>query len=102
MLRLKILVLILIFVTSAEKIHAQLKVGLNGGAVLSTLIRDSNLKTHPGNLGYLVGATGKLNIGELGWFFQSGVNYTLEGDSEQNLNFVKSPINPRIRCFRRR
>jgi hypothetical protein len=43
-------------------------------------------------VGYLVGGVAKLNVGELGWFFQSGVTYTLEGDSEQPLNFVKLPL----------
>ena len=71
---------------------AQLRFGVNGGIVLSSLIRDSQLNSREGMIGYTVGAAAKLNVGELGWFFQSGVNYTLEGDNDQNLNFVKVPL----------
>jgi hypothetical protein len=88
----KFISLILIFINSFGQLQAQLKVGFTGGAVLSTLIRDNNLKTADGQFGYLLGATAKYNIGELGWFVQSGVNYTLEGDSQQKLNFVKVPL----------
>lgn len=77
---------------SVSMLQAQVKVGVTGGVVLSSLIRDSNLSSRAGLVGYLVGATAKLNVGDLGWFFQSGVNYTLEGDSDQNLNFVKIPV----------
>jgi len=71
---------------------AQLRIGFTGGVVLSSLIRDSNLALHDGNVGYIFGANAKLNLGELGWYLQSGVDYTLEGDSEQPLNFVKIPL----------
>lgn len=72
--------------------HAQLRVGATGGVVLSTLIRDGHLNSRAGTIGYLLGATAKYNVGELGWFFQSGANYTLEGDNDQSLNFVKIPL----------
>ena len=85
-----ILPLILLFSISGYA-QNKLRVGLTGGAVLSSLIRDSNLSVNAGKFGYIVGATVKYNAGDLGWFFQSGVNYTLEGDHDQNLNFVKVP-----------
>ena len=90
--KLKFLIVILPLISLTGQLHAQLKVGFTGGAVLSSLIRDNHLNLHAGKFGYLVGATAKYNIGELGWFVQSGVNYTLEGDSQQNLNFVKVPL----------
>ena len=71
---------------------AQLKVGITGGMVMSSLIRDSQLNAREGKIGYVVGANVKYNIGELGWFIQSGVSYTLEGDHDQPLNFVKLPV----------
>lgn len=92
LLKLKFLLLTLIFINLFGQLQAQLKVGFTGGAVLSTLIRDSNLKTADGQFGYLLGATAKYNLGGLGWFVQSGINYTLEGDSQQKLNFVKVPL----------
>jgi len=72
--------------------QTKLKLGLTGGGVLSTLVRDSNLNAQGGYLGYTVGATGKLNLGDLGWFVQSGVNYSHEGDVGQKLDFVKLPL----------
>lgn len=92
LLLLKIYLPILILIGTNEKMYAQLKIGFTGGAVLSTMIRDSNLNVEGGKFGYLVGATAKYNIGELGWFVQSGVTYTLEGDNKQNLNFLKIPL----------
>lgn len=84
---------LLIFISlSVSPAIAQLKIGVTGGAVLSTLIRDSNLNANQGMVGYLVGANARLNLGELGWFVESGVSYTLEGDNEQHLNFVKIPL----------
>ena len=71
---------------------AQVNVGINGGAVLSSLVRDNNIAVQDGLAGYLVGINAKYNMGELGWFAQSGVDYTLEGDSGQKLNFVKVPL----------
>ena len=75
-------------------IHAygQIKVGFTGGVVLSSLIRDSNLALNDGKFGFIFGANAKYNLGELGWYLQSGVDYTLEGDSEQHLSFVKIPL----------
>lgn len=70
----------------------QLKIGLNGGVVLSSLVRDNSLSARAGKVGYLVGLTGKYNLGELGWYVQSGLNFTLEGDHDQPLNFLKVPL----------
>jgi len=72
--------------------HAQFKAGVTGGVVLSSLIRDGHINAKAGTVGYLVGANAKYNLGELGWFFGSGVNYSLEGDSDQKLNWVKVPL----------
>lgn len=71
---------------------AQVRIGFSGGVVLSSLVRDSNLALHDGNLGFIIGANAKYNMGELGWYVQSGVDYTTEGDHDQHLSFVKVPI----------
>ena len=71
---------------------AQIRVGFTGGIVLSSLVRDSNLALHDGNFGFLVGANAKYNLGDLGWYVQSGIDFTKEGDSQQNLSFVKIPL----------
>jgi len=89
---LKCKILIIVMLVSVTPIFAQLKIGLSGGAVLSSLVRDSQLSARAGMVGYMADAVAKLNVGELGWFFQSGVKYTLEGDSDQKLNFVKIPL----------
>ena len=72
--------------------YSQLKIGFTGGVVLSSLVRDSNLALNDGNFGFILGANAKYNLGELGWYLQSGLDYTLEGDSEQHLSFVKIPL----------
>lgn len=92
MKKLKIVFILCVLLRSSAVSHAQLRVGINGGTVLSSLVRDSQLNARDGKLGYIVGVATKLNVGELGWFFQSGVNYTLEGDNDQNLNFIKIPL----------
>lgn len=92
MLKLKLLIIVIALVCVIKHVHAQVRIGVTGGPVLSSLIRDSNLNARAGMVGYMVGAVAKLNVGELGWFFQTGVNYTLEGDNDQNLNFVKIPL----------
>lgn len=73
-------------------IMAQLKIGLTGGVVLSSLVRDSNIALNDGTVGFLIGGNAKLTLGDLGWYVQSGVNYTNEGDSQQPLSFVKVPL----------
>lgn len=78
--------------TMAVLAQTQLKIGLTAGGVFSTLIRDSNLNAQGGYLGYTVGTTAKLNMGDLGWFVQSGVHYSHEGDVGQKLDFVKLPF----------
>ena len=92
MLKMKYVLIVIAFACIINTGHAQLRVGATGGVVLSSLIRDNNINARAGTVGYLLGATAKYNVGELGWFFQSGVNYTLEGDNDQNLNFVKIPL----------
>ena len=92
MLKLKFLILTIALVCVTKLVHAQVRLGITGGPVLSSLIRDNNLNARAGMVGYMVGAVAKMNVGELGWFFQSGVNYTLEGDNVQNLNFIKIPL----------
>jgi len=72
--------------------RAQLRVGINGGVVLSTLVRDTNLAANDGYVGYLIGANAKYNLGELGWYIQSGIDFTSEGDHIQQLNFLKIPL----------
>ena len=78
----------------AVPIYAQtnLKIGLNAGGVLSTLVRDNNLNAKGGFVGYMAGVTARLNIGELGWFVQSGIDYSHEGDAGQKLDFIKLPV----------
>lgn len=84
-----VLVLLIFFPFCA---NAQFRAGLTGGAVLSSLVRDSQINSSAGKIGYLIGLNAKYNFGDLGWFIQSGVHYTLEGDSRQPLNFVKVPL----------
>ncbi len=72
--------------------NAQFRAGLTGGAVLSSLVRDNQINSSAGKVGYLLGLSAKLNLGELGWFLQSGAHYTLEGDTKQPLNFIKIPL----------
>ena len=85
-----ILITLILFLSTPSL--AQLRIGVMGGPVLSSLVRDSNLSARAGMVGYIVGGVAKLNVGELGWFFQSGVTYSLEGDNDQNLNFIKIPL----------
>ena len=85
-------ILIPLFFLIPTHVYSQLKVGLTGGVVLSSLVRDSQLNARAGKFGYLIGANARINLGELGWFVQSGISYTLEGDNDQNLNFVKIPM----------
>ena len=61
----KKIVLVLVFFVLCFSAHAQLKVGVNGGVVLSSLVRDSNLAANDGTVGYLIGANLKYNLGEL-------------------------------------
>lgn len=88
----KLYYVLLICICTISSAYGQFRIGLTGGPVLSTLVRDSNLSARAGQVGYLIGGVAKLNVGELGWFFQSGVIYTLEGDNDQHLNFVKVPL----------
>ena len=81
--------MVLLFFYEAK---AQLRVGVSGGAVLSTLVRDAQMNARAGRVGFLIGANAKYSLGELGWFVGSGLNYTLEGDSDQELNFIKLPL----------
>jgi len=82
----------LIFFLLSTNAYSQLKVGLTGGMVLSSLVRDSQLDAKAGKVGYIVGANARIYLGELGWFVQSGISYSLEGDIDQKLNFVKIPM----------
>jgi len=86
------LILTLFLFTAITSAYAQVKFGINGGVVLSSLIRDSNLVAQDGTVGFLIGANAKYNMGELGWYIQSGIDYTQEGDHNQNLSFVKVPL----------
>ena len=92
MLKMKYVLFVIVFSCIINKGYAQLRLGATGGVILSSLVRDNSINSREGTVGYLVGAIAKYNAGELGWFFQSGVNYTLEGDVDQSLNFVKIPL----------
>lgn len=92
MRKIKILILIILFTGVSWPSMAQLRLGINGGVVLSTLVRDSNIAANDGQVGYIIGVNLKYNMGDLGWYVQSGIDYTLEGDHLQNLNFIKVPI----------
>lgn len=92
MQKLKYFILLIIPLVISTNSYGQLKVGFSGGVVLSSLVRDSNLALNDGNFGFILGANAKYNLGELGWYLQSGIDYTFEGDSEQHLNFVKIPL----------
>lgn len=88
----KFLFLLFFLLSCSMHSFAQLKVGINGGVVMSSLIRESNLVAQDGTIGFLIGANAKYNMGELGWYVQSGVDYTHEGDHNQPLSFVKIPL----------
>ena len=88
----KIIFLMPLFLTMSLASYAQFRIGFNGGVVLSSLVRDSNLAANDGVVGFLIGANAKYNLGELGWYIQSGVDYTKEGDHIQNLSFLKIPL----------
>jgi hypothetical protein len=92
MRKMKFFILILFLFCSGNQLFAQLKIGINGGVVLSSLIRESSLVAQDGTVGFLIGANAKYNMGELGWYVQSGIDYTREGDHNQNLSFVKIPL----------
>ncbi len=92
MKRLTLIIGLIILISIPVLAQTKLKLGLTGGGVFSTLIRDSNLNAKGGYLGYSLGAVGKLNMGDLGWFVQSGVNYSHEGDVGQKLDFIKVPL----------
>jgi hypothetical protein len=83
----------------ANTVLAQLKVGLTGGMVLSSLVRDSQLVANDGVVGFLIGANAKLSLGDLGWFIRSGINYTQEGDYEQSISFLKVPLTLGLDAF---
>jgi hypothetical protein len=85
-------VFLLLFFFLPTYAYSQLKIGVTGGVVLSSLVRDNQLNARAGTLGYLFGANARINLGELGWFVQSGISYSLEGDNDQNLNFIKIPM----------
>ena len=84
--------LIVALLFTLSKTQAQFRAGVTGGVVLSSLIRDGQINAKAGRAGYLVGVNAKYNLGELGWFIGSGVNYSLEGDSDQSLNWIKVPL----------
>lgn len=88
----KFLFLLIFLISCAVQTYAQLRVGINGGVVMSSLIRESSLIAQDGTVGFLIGANAKYNLGELGWYVQSGVDYTQEGDHNQPLSFVKIPL----------
>ena len=88
----KYLLFVFVFLLNVQAASAQLRIGVTAGPVLSSLVRDGSLSARAGMVGYLVGGVVKYNVGDLGWFFQSGVTYTLEGDNDQNLNFIKVPL----------
>ena len=87
-----ILLLILLLASFSQNVNAQLKIGVRGGVVLSSLVRDSNIAANDGTVGFLIGANAKYNLGDLGWYIESGVDFTQEGDHIQNLTFVKVPL----------
>jgi len=92
MLYIRIIIFVLTLCAANMVAHAQVRIGFNGGVVLSTLNRDSNIAANDGSVGYLVGANVKYNLGELGWYLQSGVDFTSEGDYVQPLKFLKIPL----------
>ncbi len=83
---------ILLLLSNTAHTFAQMRVGITAGTRLSTLIRDSQINKFGGRVGYLAAASMRLSLGDLGWFVKSGVTYTLEGDSQQPLNFISVPL----------
>ncbi len=81
-----------IFMTFSSFIHAQVRVGLTGGVILSSLVRDASINANAGRVGYLAGVTTKIYMGDIGWFFEPAVTYSLEGDHDQPVSFIKIPL----------
>jgi len=89
----KVLVLlVLLSIVTIDASVAQVKIGLKGGAVLSSLRRDASLNMNGGSIGYLGGIMVKKNMGELGWFIQPELQYAYIGDRDQKFSFIKIPV----------
>jgi hypothetical protein len=67
--------------------NAQNKVGFKTAFNYSSFRGNPNLKA-----GYQLGIAGKKYIGDLGWFFQPEVNYSLEGPENQRVEFINVPL----------
>ena len=76
--------LLLILPVSA---NAQNKYGLKGAFNYSSFRKNFNLKA-----GYQIGVVGKKYLGDLGWFFQPEINYSLEGAENKRLEFINVPL----------
>lgn len=83
---------LLLLISTTDPSFAQIKIGLKGGAVLSSLRRDASLNMNGGSIGYLGGIMVKKNIGELGWFIQPELQYAFIGDRDQKFSFIKIPV----------
>jgi hypothetical protein len=70
----------LLFFFNTTPVSAPWRAGITAGTRLSSLIRDSQLKTNTANIGFLIGANARLNLDYLSWFVKSGDSYSLERD----------------------
>ncbi len=86
------ILLLVIFMTFSSFSYAQVKVGLTGGVILSSLVRDASINANEGRIGYMAGVTTKIYMGEIGWFFEPSITYSLEGDNDQPVSFIKIPM----------
>ena len=81
-----IIVTIILLVTISTA-NAQYKVGFKAAFNYSSFRGNPNIKA-----GYQLGIAGKKYIGDLGWFFQPEVNYSLEGPENQRVEFINVPL----------
>lgn len=85
-------IIVLLLFPFYNQLYGQIQIRAKGGLVLSSLVRDSNMNLYDGRIGYLLGVNAKIDISDLGWYLQSGIDYANEGDSELTLNFLKVPL----------
>lgn len=76
-----------ILLMSNSSANGQYKFGIKTAFNYSSFRGNANLKA-----GYQFGIAGKKYIGDLGWFFQPEVNYSLEGAENQRVEFINVPL----------
>ena len=81
------IIVIMISLISISPAVGQYKVGVKAAFNYASFRGNPNLKA-----GYQFGVAGKKYLGDLGWFFQPEINYSLEGAENQRLEFINVPL----------